>query len=42
MKHQPFSRRSFLGGVAAMPAVAAKRVPVVVPPVLLSDVQVKS
>jgi phosphoglycerate dehydrogenase-like enzyme len=39
MKQKPFSRRSFMGGVAAMPAVAATRTPVVVPPLLLSDVQ---
>ena len=39
MKRKPISRRSFIGGVAAMPAVAATRTPKVVPPVLLSHVQ---
>ena len=39
MKQKPFSRRSFIGGVAAAPAVAATRTPVVVPTVLLADVQ---
>src|SRR5436305_13256330 len=40
MSKKPVSRRSFMGVVSAMPAVAATRVPIVTPTVLLSDVQV--
>ena len=40
MEKKPFSRRTFIEGVAAAPAVVATRNPVVVAPVLLSDVQV--
>jgi phosphoglycerate dehydrogenase-like enzyme len=38
MSKKAVSRRSFIGAVSAMPAVAATRVPIVVPQVLVADV----
>src|SRR3954454_23394001 len=39
MSKKAVTRRSFMGAVSAIPAVAATRVPIVVPQVLVADLQ---